>query len=72
MPLIMPNPRTETLGVGIPAEIKKRLPDTGELEGAKTSGGYIENGKTFKWFFENHPDVLNLFYFNFLLCFIYM
>jgi len=48
-----------TLAVGIPAEIKKQLPSNGELEGAKTSGEYVENGQLFKIFFKEHPEVLN-------------
>lgn len=44
------------LAVGVPAEIKKELPQTGKLVGAKTSGEYAENGKTFKEFYSKNPQ----------------
>jgi carbonic anhydrase/acetyltransferase-like protein (isoleucine patch superfamily) len=43
-----------TLAVGVPAIIKKQLPQSGKMEGAKTSGAYAENGRLFKEFFENN------------------
>jgi carbonic anhydrase/acetyltransferase-like protein (isoleucine patch superfamily) len=47
------------MAVGIPAEIKKKLAKNGELEGAKTSEEYVENGNVFKKFFNRHPEFLN-------------
>ena len=47
-----------SLAVGIPASVKKEGIYTGKLEGAKTAGLYLENGKAFKDFFEHHPEVL--------------
>lgn len=49
-----------SLAVGVPALIKKQLPQTGKMEGAKTSGIYVENGKLFKEFFEKNPEYSNL------------
>lgn len=45
-----------TLAVGIPADVKKQLPETDKLEGAKTSGEYVKNGRDFKEFFEKNPE----------------
>ena len=50
---------SRTMAVGIPAEVKKKLSDDGDLEGAKTSAEYAENGEIFKRFFEKHPEILN-------------
>jgi len=47
-----------SLAVGIPASVKKEGIYKGELEGAKTSGLYLENGKAFKDFFKQHPEIL--------------
>jgi carbonic anhydrase/acetyltransferase-like protein (isoleucine patch superfamily) len=47
-----------SLAVGIPASVKKEGIYTRELEGAKTSGLYLENGKAFKEFFRQHPEIL--------------
>lgn len=47
-----------SLAVGIPASVKKEGIYQGELEGAKTSGLYLENGKAFKDFFKQHPEIL--------------
>lgn len=47
-----------TLAVGIPADVKKKLPESGKLVGAKTSGIYAENGKSFKEFFEKTSNVI--------------
>jgi carbonic anhydrase/acetyltransferase-like protein (isoleucine patch superfamily) len=44
-----------SLIVGIPADIKKELPDMGQLAGERTSKEYVENGATFKKFFEQNP-----------------
>jgi carbonic anhydrase/acetyltransferase-like protein (isoleucine patch superfamily) len=49
-----------TLAVGVPAVIKKQLPQKGKMEGAKTSGEYAKNGKIFKEFFEKNPEYSNL------------
>ncbi|TFG18061.1 MAG: gamma carbonic anhydrase family protein [Promethearchaeota archaeon] len=46
-----------TLAVGVPAEIKKELSKTGKLIGSKTSGTYVANGRMFKEFFENNPNL---------------
>lgn len=43
-----------TLAVGVPAKIKKQLPQTGKLEGIKSAGVYADNGKLFKAFFEKN------------------
>ena len=45
-----------SLVVGVPAEIKKQLPDEGPLIGMKTSGIYVKNGKAFKEYFENNKN----------------
>jgi carbonic anhydrase/acetyltransferase-like protein (isoleucine patch superfamily) len=45
-----------TLAVGIPAEVKKELPDRGKLVGTRNSGMYVKNGILYKNFFEKHPD----------------
>ncbi len=44
-----------SLVVGIPADIKKKLRETGKLAGERTSKEYAKNGKTFKDFFEKNP-----------------
>ncbi len=44
------------LVVGIPADIKKKLSETGKLVGERTSKEYAKNGKTFKIFFEQNPE----------------
>jgi carbonic anhydrase/acetyltransferase-like protein (isoleucine patch superfamily) len=49
-----------TLAVGVPAIVKKQLPQKGKMEGAKTSDEYAKNGKMFKEFFEKNPDYSNL------------
>jgi len=49
-----------TLAVGVPATIKKQLPQKGKMEGAKTSGEYAKNGNKFKEFFEKNPEYSNL------------
>ncbi|MFX0075449.1 MAG: gamma carbonic anhydrase family protein [Candidatus Hermodarchaeota archaeon] len=49
-----------TLAAGVPASIKKQLPQNGKVEGAKSSGKYVENGKIFKKFFEDNPKYSNL------------
>jgi carbonic anhydrase/acetyltransferase-like protein (isoleucine patch superfamily) len=46
-----------TLSVGVPAKIKKELSKTGKPVGSKTSETYAENGRMFKKFFEEHPNV---------------
>ncbi|MFW9771885.1 MAG: gamma carbonic anhydrase family protein [Promethearchaeota archaeon] len=46
------------LAVGVPAEIKKELSQTGELIGKKTSVDYTRNGKLFKEFYSNNPEYL--------------
>ncbi len=45
-----------TLAVGVPAKVKKELPQTGKLVGTRTSGDYVKNGETFKEFFTNNPQ----------------
>jgi carbonic anhydrase/acetyltransferase-like protein (isoleucine patch superfamily) len=47
-----------SLAVGIPADLKKEGIYTGKLEGAKNSGLYIQNGKAFKDFFEQNPEII--------------
>ncbi|MFX0008838.1 MAG: gamma carbonic anhydrase family protein [Candidatus Hermodarchaeota archaeon] len=49
-----------TLAAGVPADIKKQLPQEGKMQGEKTSGEYADNGKLFKEFFEKNPEYLNL------------
>ncbi len=49
-----------TLAVGIPATIKKQLPQKGKMIGAKTSREYAKNGNMFKEFFEKNPSYSNL------------
>jgi len=49
-----------TLAVGVPATIKKQLPQKGKMEGAKTSSEYAKNGNKFKEFFEKNPEYSNL------------
>jgi carbonic anhydrase/acetyltransferase-like protein (isoleucine patch superfamily) len=44
------------LAVGIPADVKKKLVDSGKLVGAKTSKLYVKNGQAFKDFFEKNLD----------------
>ena len=51
---------SRTLAVGVPATIKKQLPQKGKLEGLKTSRVYAKNGNNFKDFFEKNPDYSNL------------
>jgi carbonic anhydrase/acetyltransferase-like protein (isoleucine patch superfamily) len=46
------------LVVGIPADIKKNLPQKGKMEGEKTSEMYAENGKLYKAFFSKNPEFL--------------
>lgn len=48
-----------TLAVGIPAAIKKKLPESRKLIGEKLSGMYVSNGKSFKEFFKSNPEVIN-------------
>ena len=47
---------SRTLAVGVPATIKKQLPQKGKMQGARTSGEYAKNGKMFKEFFEKNPN----------------
>ncbi len=47
-----------SLAVGIPASLKKEGIYKGEFEGAKTSVLYLENGKKFKDFFTQNPEIL--------------
>jgi carbonic anhydrase/acetyltransferase-like protein (isoleucine patch superfamily) len=51
---------SRTLAVGVPASIKKVLPQEDKMEGAKTSGRYAENGRIFKEFFDETPDYSKL------------
>ncbi|NHJ23558.1 MAG: gamma carbonic anhydrase family protein [Candidatus Lokiarchaeota archaeon] len=44
------------LVVGIPADLKKSLPQKGKMEGEKTSEMYAENGKLYKDFFSKNPE----------------
>lgn len=48
---------SRTLAVGIPAQVKKELPETGQLVGERTSKEYRKNGKSYKEFFEKNPDL---------------
>jgi len=43
-----------TLAVGVPAKIKKQLPQIGKMEGSKTAGVYADNGKLFKEYFKKN------------------
>ncbi|MBY9020440.1 MAG: gamma carbonic anhydrase family protein [Candidatus Lokiarchaeota archaeon] len=45
-----------TLAVGVPAVVKKKLPQSGKMEGAKASVMYAENGRLFKEFFEKNSE----------------
>ena len=47
-----------SLAVGIPAQVKKQLPEKGKLIGEKTTGEYVKNGRFFKEFFEKNPQYL--------------
>ncbi|MGQ4873322.1 MAG: gamma carbonic anhydrase family protein [Promethearchaeia archaeon] len=47
-----------SLAVGIPAEVKKQLPESKKPIGMQTSGEYVKNGKVFKEFFEKNPQYL--------------
>ena len=51
---------SRTLAAGVPATIKKQLPQKGKKEGAKSAGEYAKNGKFFKAFFEKNPGYSNL------------
>ncbi|MFW9946715.1 MAG: gamma carbonic anhydrase family protein [Candidatus Odinarchaeota archaeon] len=44
------------LAVGVPAQVKKELPQTGKLVGARTSADYAKNGEAFREFFINYPQ----------------
>jgi carbonic anhydrase/acetyltransferase-like protein (isoleucine patch superfamily) len=46
--------------VGIPGDIKKKLPETGKLTGLRTSKEYMKNGASYKEFFEKNPDAVKL------------
>jgi carbonic anhydrase/acetyltransferase-like protein (isoleucine patch superfamily) len=48
-----------SLAVGIPATVKKEGVYSGKLEGEKTSGLYVENGASFKKYFEENPEKKN-------------
>jgi len=48
-----------SLVVGVPAKIKKEIPENEPLVGIEPSQSYIENGKAFKEFFEKNPQYLN-------------
>ncbi|MFW9947122.1 MAG: gamma carbonic anhydrase family protein [Candidatus Odinarchaeota archaeon] len=48
-----------SLAVGIPATVKKELPESRKLIGEKLSGMYVTNGKTYKEFFKSNPEVIN-------------
>ncbi len=45
-----------SLAVGIPASTKKEGIYTGKLQGALSSGEYVENGNAFRKYFEENPD----------------
>ena len=49
---------SRTLAVGVPAKIKKELSKSGKGPGEKSSGAYAENGRQFKTYFADHPEVL--------------
>lgn len=44
-----------SLAIGIPADVKKEGIYKGVLQGAKTSGDYVKNGKDFREFFLDNP-----------------
>ncbi|MFX1411009.1 MAG: gamma carbonic anhydrase family protein [Promethearchaeota archaeon] len=46
------------LVVGIPADIKKQLPETVKLAGEENSKEYAQNGKNFKDFFAQNPEII--------------
>ncbi len=46
-----------SLAVGIPATIKKEGIYKGKLEGLRTSKEYTKNGRAYKEFFENKPNL---------------
>jgi len=48
-----------SLAVGIPATVKKKLPESRKLIGEKLTGMYVTNGQVYKEFFKNHPEVIN-------------
>ena len=48
------------LVVGIPADIKKKLPEKGILPAIRTSKEYMKNGKSYKEFFAQNPELTNL------------
>ena len=49
---------TRELWAGVPAKLLKNLPGDGELIGKRTTKEYAINGKFFKEFFEEHPEVI--------------
>ena len=48
----------KSLVMGVPAEIKKQLPNEDILVGKKTSGEYAEKGRKFKEYFEKNPNIV--------------
>lgn len=50
---------SKSLAVGIPATVKKKLPESRKLIGEKLSGMYVTNGKSYKEFFKSNPEVIN-------------
>jgi len=48
---------SRTLAVGIPAQIKKKLPETEKMVGERTSNDYRENGDSYRIFFEENPHL---------------
>ena len=48
------------LWAGVPAKFLKNLPEEEVLIGEKTARNYVINGKSYKEFFENNPDLTKL------------
>lgn len=48
------------LWAGVPAKQLKDLPEEGEFIGAKTAGEYANNGKKFREFFQENPELTKL------------
>jgi len=50
---------SRSLAVGIPAVVKRKLPDSRKLIGEKLTGMYVTNGKFFKEFFKSNPKIIS-------------
>ncbi len=47
---------SKQLWAGVPAKFLKNLPEEDKLIGEKTAGDYVNNGKSFREFFEKNPE----------------